>query len=140
MYKILVPIDGSKNALRAVAHAAALVRGHPKGIIHLVNVQPALPGAVTTFVGKGMVDRFHREEAAKALAAAQRLLDKAGVAYKAHVGIGAPGAAIATFVEKLDCDQVVMGTRGLGAALGLVLGSVANAVVYRVRVPVTLVK
>jgi nucleotide-binding universal stress UspA family protein len=37
-------------------------------------------------------------------------------------------------------ESIVMGTRGLGAMAGLVLGSVAMKVVQLARIPVTLVK
>jgi nucleotide-binding universal stress UspA family protein len=45
----------------------------------------------------------------------------------------------------LNCDQVIMGTRGLGssgiaAISGLLLGSIATKVLHLVDVPVTLVK
>ncbi|MCJ9712965.1 universal stress protein, partial [Bordetella hinzii] len=39
-----------------------------------------------------------------------------------------------------QCDRIVMGTRGLGAVGGLVLGSVAQKVIHLSPVPVTLVK
>ena len=47
---------------------------------------------------------------------------------------------IASFAKKLGATQIVMGTRGLGSAFGLLLGSVATHVISHVEVPVTLVK
>jgi nucleotide-binding universal stress UspA family protein len=45
----------------------------------------------------------------------------------------------------MHCDQIIMGTRGLGAGgvaaiSGLLLGSIATKVLHLVDVPVTLVK
>ena len=42
--------------------------------------------------------------------------------------------------EELNCDGIVMGTRGMGAIGNLVMGSVATKVVHLTKLPVTLVK
>ena len=47
---------------------------------------------------------------------------------------------VAHFVKDIGCDQVVMGTRGMGSVANLVLGSGANKVLQMVDVPVLLVK
>jgi nucleotide-binding universal stress UspA family protein len=40
----------------------------------------------------------------------------------------------------LGCEQIVMGTRGLGLVPEILLGSVARRVAHEATVPVTLVK
>jgi nucleotide-binding universal stress UspA family protein len=47
---------------------------------------------------------------------------------------------IAEVGRQENCDAIVMGTRGMGAVSGLVLGSVATKVIHLADVPVTLVK
>jgi len=47
---------------------------------------------------------------------------------------------IAEFAVSCGCDQIVMGTRGMGSLEGLLLGSITTKVLHLVRVPVTLVK
>jgi nucleotide-binding universal stress UspA family protein len=39
-----------------------------------------------------------------------------------------------------QCDQIVMGTRGLGALSGALLGSVSHQVLEKTSLPVTLIK
>ena len=39
MLNLLVPVDGSDNANRAVLHARALAAGAPSARVHLLNVQ-----------------------------------------------------------------------------------------------------
>jgi nucleotide-binding universal stress UspA family protein len=138
--KVLVPVDGSSHAERAVRHAIEMHRSGQVRELHLLNVQPALPGHVGTFIDKPTRDDFHREEAEKALASARNLLNAAKIRFKEHIGVGQPGPSIIAFAEKLNCGQIIMGTHGLGSALQLVLGSVAQDVVRDSGAAVTVVK
>jgi nucleotide-binding universal stress UspA family protein len=136
---LLVPYDGSTNAKRALDYA--IEQAQSSGAeLHLLNVQAPLPGDVATFVGRGNVKQYHHDEGDKVLAPARRKVEGAGLPVHCHIGVGQPGPVITDFTDQLKCSQVVMGTRGLGSALGLLLGSVANHVVGHVKVPVTLVK
>jgi nucleotide-binding universal stress UspA family protein len=140
MLKVLVPIDGSENALRALERVVAMLRERGPCEIHLINVQPPLGGDVTTFVGSATVKDYHREEGEKVLAPARSLLDRQGVPYKLHVTVGPAGESIAGFARKLGVDMIIMGTRGLGGLKGALLGSVSTEVIRHADVPVTLVK
>ncbi len=76
----------------------------------------------------------------RATRSASALLDDARLPYTTSARVGAPADAILKFAKLRCCDQIVMGTRGLGAVAGLVLGSVAMKVVQLADIPVTLVK
>ena len=138
--KLLAPVDGSENALRAVDHAAALVKDGLAAELHLVNAQPSVGGMVSTFVAQADVDDYHRDEAMKALQPALDRLAAQGLEAEIHIGVGDAADVIVDFCEQLGCDQIVMGARGLGAAASLVLGSVSRDVAERAAVPVTLIK
>jgi nucleotide-binding universal stress UspA family protein len=138
--KVLIPIDGSENALRALEKAVALVRDRAPFELHLLNVQPSLGGDVSTFVGSVAVKDFHREEGAKVLASARAMLDKQNIPYKVHITVGPAGESVAGFAKKLGCDTIIMGTRGMGKVKGALLGSVSTDVIRCADVPVTLVK
>ena len=75
-----------------------------------------------------------------ALAAARKLLEGEGMPVNAAMRVGSSGQAIAEYAKELPCDQIVMGTRGLGRIGSLVLGSVATQVVHLADYPVTLIK
>jgi nucleotide-binding universal stress UspA family protein len=137
---ILVPTDGSDNALRALEFAIAEATSAPGTRIELLNAQPAVRGAVAMFVPKSELDDYHRDEARKVLAPALALLERAGIPHDHHIAVGDPANVIAAFAKRLRCTQIVMGTRGLGGALGALLGSVAMDTLREVEVPVTLVK
>lgn len=136
---ILVPYDGSANAKRALDYAIELAKRTGEEL-HILNVQTPLSGDVSGFVGGANVKQYHHDEGEKVLAPAVRQMEKGGVAFHKHIGVGQPGPVISEFADQLKCTHVVMGTRGLGSALGLLLGSVATHVIGHVKVPVTLIK
>jgi nucleotide-binding universal stress UspA family protein len=140
MYRILVPVDGSDVALRALGHAIRMVRLIGEAEIHLVNVQPPVSGSVGTFVGNENVARFYQEESENALADARKLLEREDMPVHAELRIGSTSQSIADYANELPCDEIVMGTRGLGSIGSLVLGSVATQVVHLTELPVTLIK
>jgi len=141
MHKPLVPIDGSASAMHALAHAIGELRGKAGGQVHLLNVQkPALHTFPGKLVSPDLINRELRREGEALLEQAVAVAESAGVASVCHVHIGQPGDEIAACAAEHGCDVIVMGTRGMGAVAGLLLGSVATRVVHAAQVPVTLVK
>jgi nucleotide-binding universal stress UspA family protein len=142
MPKALLPVDGSEHSLSAVRHVIKLYRNNEPLEIHLLNVQPGLRGDVTAFVPQEVVDDYHIEEAEKALQAARKLLDDAGVPYKKHIHVGNAAEVIAHMARDLHCDQVIMGTHGFGTVTQVLLGSVSHEAIHQMdpRIAVTLVK
>lgn len=141
MLRILVAVDGSESSDRAVSHLLKKLGWYKEGAeIHLLNVQSALPSDVSRFISAEQLEGFHRDRGAEALASARRILDAAGVAYVTHIGIGEPAHVIAHYAAERKIDQIVMGTRGLGAVAGLVMGSVTTKVLSLTDVPVLLIK
>ena len=138
--RILVPYDGSANADSALGFALGLAKAAAGARVDIVNVQLPVGGAVSMFINKADIKDFHRDEGMKVLGPAIEAAKRAGAAYAHHIGVGQPGPTVAAFAKKLESTQIVMGTRGLGAALGLLLGSVATEVIHDAHVPVTLVK
>jgi nucleotide-binding universal stress UspA family protein len=143
MVKLLVAVDGSEHSNRAVEFALKS-RGLYKDPveIHLINVQPTLPfgSRVSSVLGHEQIAQYHRDEGMAALKWAMQRLDSAGASYSHHICVGEPGEVLAEFAREHACDQIVMGTRGLGATTSLLLGSVATKVIHLSTVPVLLVK
>ena len=137
--RILLPIDGSDASRRATQHVLDLAARGLRLEVHVLNVQPALRG-VASFVSHADVESFHRDEGMKAMEEPLRLLEAAGHKAHVHVSVGDAGEIVVAFAKRLNCDQIVMGTRGLGAVANLMLGSVAWKVVGSATVPVTLVR
>jgi nucleotide-binding universal stress UspA family protein len=140
MRKLLVPVDGSAVANRAVAHAAELARGLGDTKIVLVNAQQTLE----RHYAHGLLNKealTHLQRAGEEEAAGARaLLDQAGQLYDFEVVFGQPAEVIVRIAGEQGCSGIVMGTRGLGELQNVLLGSTAYKVVQIADVPVTLVK
>ena len=83
--KILIPVDGSANCERAVKHVVEMIKAGHTAEIHVLNVQLPISGDVSSFVGRGAIEGYHKDEAEKALAPTKQALDAAGIAYKVHI-------------------------------------------------------
>jgi nucleotide-binding universal stress UspA family protein len=141
MLNIVVAIDGSEAALRAVGHVINMCASDSTALqIHLINVQYPVHGGVSAFVDSGQIKEYHLAEGEKALAPARALLDAAGMHYHSHLFVGEPAETIARFAKERACDHIVIGTRGLGAVSSLLLGSVATKVIHLADMPVLLIK
>lgn len=139
MKKILVPIDGSENSSRVVRHVLTLAGELREPLdIHLLNVQHPFPGTITGVAEQAR--QYHQEQGEAALAAARKLLDDAKVKYSYHISVGEAAPTVAKFVADLQCDSVIMGTRGMSSLANMVMGSVATKVLHLVQVPVILIK
>ena len=141
MLKILLPVDGSDNANKAVMGFVALLSWYKeKPELHLLNVQHPLRGNVALFINQADIKQYHQEEGLKSLQSIRTLLDQAGVAYQYHIVVGDPAEMIIRFASEKQFDQIVMGPRGAGGIQGLLLGSVTSKVMQSASTPVLLVK
>lgn len=140
--KILVPVDGSPGAERAldyVVAAASLLKETPQ--IFLLNVQwNVASGNVKLFINPETINGYYREQGTAALAGARKQLDAAGLAYTYHVSVGTPAEAIVQYAKEQQVDQIAMGAQGQGTLTSLLLGSVVNKVIHLASVPVLVVK
>jgi nucleotide-binding universal stress UspA family protein len=141
MLKLLVPVDGSENSIRLVDYLVKWLGRLAEPVeMHLINIQPALHGEVGMFISKEQMREYHHDEGIKALQAARDRLDEADVDYTFHISVGDPAEVIVQFAREHHCDQIVMGTRGMGHFASLLLGSVASKVIQLADVPVMLIK
>jgi len=121
MRRILVAIDGSEGALRALAVAMQQARLEPTAELHVLTVVPSLSNYTAAEIYL-TAERFRQAAADKAnsiLEVAAERLKATGCRYTLEQGEGDPAES----------------------SLGILfLGSVAQRVVHHTTVPVTLVK
>ena len=141
MKNVLVPIDGSLGALRALAFALRAMHSPLDARVHVLNVQaPSLQPWPGKLVSPDMISAELRSDGEKLLVQAKIMAHSASVACVPQVRIGSAAAEFIAYVVEHDCDAIVMVTRGMGTVGSLVMGSVAQKVVHLSSVPVTLVK
>ena len=142
MHKILVPIDGSENAARALDYALKLAKENAPIELHLVTVhpEPVMYGEILVYITREKMERLQKEHSEDFLRPAEAVVRAAGVPYTSEILIGDIALMIVKRADELNCDGIIMGTRGMGAVGNLVMGSVATKVVHLAKCPVTLVK
>jgi len=141
MSNVLVPMDGSDCAMRALQHVIDNQARYSPLTLHLLNIQlPIATGTVRMFIDRATIQSYHEQEGELALAKAKALLQSKDCAYTSHIKVGNAAELIAEMARELGCDEIVMGSRGLTATSGLWLGSVTTRTLHLADVPVTVIK
>lgn len=142
MKHILVPCDGSENAMRAVAHAASTSKECTSApdltLLHVLD--PFTFTSLGEVLAPGALERVRPAEVDRILGPAVSALQAAGVPYRIAWRVGDPAQEIAAELVDNSYDALIMGTRGISPIANLVIGSVANRILYLADVPVTLIK
>lgn len=134
--RVLVPLDGSPAAERALGHASALATALGDGL-RLLQVLEPVPAASEP----ADVDwRLRRAESTAYLrSVAERLADE-GVDVETTVASGTVAAEIVRHASEADVEYVVLTTHGAGAATAFEAGGTCHQVLSRVPVSVLLVR
>ena len=135
MFKtILVPLDGSEIAERALPYAERLAEIFGARLV----LHGAVP-AVRMAKGKGSFSEFEAlRERSDYLTDVINLALAASLEVDADVRVGDPRASILEAIQDRGADLVVMSTHGRGGLERMVRGSVADAILRESPVPVLL--
>lgn len=139
--KILVPLDGSVLAERAVRHAQEIARGSGGEILLLQAVTfpiPVVPEAVLVPDMKWLDEA--KKEAARYLEAIAAQLRDAGVRVRTILDERPPADAILHVARREEAGLIVMSTHGRGGLGRILMGSVAESVFHATSRTVMLVK
>lgn len=142
--RILVPVDGSEGAMKALQLAAKLqkvcnaemliltvYRHHSLLEASMSMVRPEEPETMDD-----MLRDYAKQVAEKAKESVQESGNKK---VRAFVKMGPPARTIVRFAEERDADLIVLGSRGLGDIEGYLLGSVSHKVTSLADCPVMVV-
>ena len=142
MRKLLVPIDMSDCATRALQYAIDIAKKNGDVELHIVNAhdQPIIYGEIAVYMTEEKAQELLKEHSEDILRPAIEMTKSAGVKATSEVLIGDVARAIVKYAEDKYCDGIIMGTRGMGAIGNLVMGSIATKVIHLTKLPVTLVK
>ena len=136
---IVVGVDGSRSALRAVRWAAeeAVRRRVP---LRLVNVYTVPVGTHGGIVDPGTVRTALRNEGMHRLREARSVVAEVAEELRPALVLEAAPVVPTLARESVSASLLVLGSRGLGAVTGVLVGSTAIALAGRVRCPMVVVR
>lgn len=123
----LVPTDGSPLSKDALEHAIAMF---PDGDITLIHVIDSRYTA--------LADDDLRPE--RQFSDSYDLAEDHNIEVETEIRVGHPAREIVTYSAEHDIDEIIMGSHGREGASRILLGSVAESVLRRAPVPVTIVR
>lgn len=135
--RILVPVDGSDSAERAIDQAVYLAEicGAQLDFLYVANINQL---AINACLSDAILEAVTK--------AGNVILDRAlekvpeGIKAKGYSETGSPAVVILDFANSKENDLIVMGSRGLGVVKGVLLGSVSQHLVEQAKCPVMVVK
>lgn len=148
--KILLPIDGSKNSLRAVRFAGCLASALKNGLLNITLLRVITGGFISEHLSYidlmadvvGGTDTFkkikeeHIDKNIKPiLEEAEKILKNLGVRVEIEKVVAEGDAAkkILEIAEKKNCSTIIIAKRGISEIKGFFLGSVTNKVIHSVK-------
>ncbi len=137
---VLVAVDGSEQSFDALEYA--LSEFGDATITVLTVLDPAEVGAGTEIAMTVNADEWMATAEKRAESHFERARELAGtdVDLRTETEIGRPARTIVEFADEGGVDHVVMGSHGREGVSRILLGSVAETVVRRSPVPVTVVR
>ena len=149
--KVLVVIDGSERTGRIIEYALRLARDGRGLEVVLLAAVPEPPDGRLRGYGSFKRDEIHARlkdaVGQRAVAAAARRFDQAGVSHKDRIEVGDPAETILRVAGEEGCDIVLLGDepagtfkRWLPKVIGLSVATVASQVAQLAVMPVVVVK
>ena len=135
---VLVPVDGSEGADRAIEQAIMIAKMCDAKInfLYVANINQL---AINAVLSDAILDSVTK--------AGNVILERAmemvpeGILKESFSDTGAPAVVVLDFAESNNIDLIIMGrSRGLGVVKGVLLGSVSQYVVEQAKCPVMVVK
>lgn len=140
--RILVPVDGSEGADKALLQAIR-VADACKSVISLLYVA-YFDGDTDSKIET--VSWLPDEAVGSVAKASAAILGRArekippSIACQTHTRTGIPSKKILEFARENEMELIVVGGRGLGIVEGFLLGSVSQSILENARMPVMIVK
>ncbi|WP_135666023.1 universal stress protein [Halorhabdus rudnickae] len=138
---ILVPLDGSEQAHEACDFAMAEFPEADLTLLHVINPADAgysVQASIPTF-SEEWYER-QKEEAQNRFEEIEAEARERGIEVEGVIEVGKPTHVIVEHAQEHDVDQIVMGSHGRSGVSRILLGSVAETVVRRSPVPVTVIR
>ena len=149
--KVLVPVDGSDNSMRAVNYALGMAKKNPETKFTLLAVATMRMEELLANLSKlqrhdsELVNftelQKQLEEAPKSvLENVKALFEESGIQVETVMLVGDPANRIIQYIADKGFENIIMGSRGMGVLKSAILGSVAYKVLAKTNIPVTIIK
>ena len=138
IHTIIVPVDGSDYSTRATEYAADLA-GLTEAEIVLIHCHKPFPTLLGEPYQQKAVNRIIKQSN-ELLDPYRKMLREKGIPFTERVMEGPPRDAISNVARIINCDLIVIGSRGLSDLQGLFLGSVTHRVLRSAPCPVTVIR
>ena len=139
--RVLVPFDGSPPSIRALKHA---VETYSDASITTIFVINPIESVFAVEAGGLPVSKSwygdQKERATAVQSTAREIAAGSDVELDTAIEAGQPARKILEFADHHDIDQIVMGSHGRDGIERAILGSVAETVIRRAPVPVTIIR
>ncbi|ADB59177.1 UspA domain protein [Haloterrigena turkmenica DSM 5511] len=137
--KVLVAYDGSAPAQKAVEYAFDEYADEEITLLRVVEFADGYTEASIRAI-QDLLDDREEEAAAKLREDLMDLVDTSGVDFRMEVASGDPAREVVKYAEENDVDHILVGSHGRKGVSRILLGSVAERIVRRAPVSVTLVR
>jgi nucleotide-binding universal stress UspA family protein len=138
MTAILVPMDGNPPSKAALEYTLTEFPEADVAVLHVIGIVDTAGEAERASGDRRAQLERARADAEDLFEEVDRRAAEAGVEVATETAFGPPSRTIPEFAE--DFDRIVMGEHGQSGARQILLGSVAETVVRRSPVPVTVVR
>ncbi len=135
--KILVPVDGSDHAFKAIELAANTAKQNDATvyILHVIKRTEITEPVLDYIKSEGIKDTptvvYQRLVETQIIAPAVVEAKNKGIKHIESVVIhGDPAEEIISYAKDHDIDMIIIGSRGLGSVKGLMLGSVSTKICH----------
>ena len=137
---IVVPYDGSKLALESLDKAIEFAKIDPAIKISVIHVGAISPQ--TMHVSNSVYNQYKQavlEDANEAVKPVKLKLAEIPNSSEVIVKVGSPAKVILQQAKELNCDLIIMGSRGL-SGFKEYLGSVSHSITQQSSIPVLVMK
>lgn len=137
--KFLIPVDGSRASMKAVEFGLTIVSERDQ--IILMNVQKPLYEGLNqlgNFTDE-QLNQYYKKRGEEILYKYEQAVIKENISVQKILTVGLPSLEITKVAKEHSAHSIIMGSKGMSAAINNALGSVTYGVIHLAPCPITIV-
>ena len=138
--RVLIPYDGSTQSKTALEYVSDRHSDDEIVLLHVLDFVEMGYGATPEAALAGNWDEWYDQAEESAMELLSEAAETLETAVETEIVTGSPARAIIEYIDDGEIDAVVIGSHGRDGLSRILLGSVAETVVRRSPVPVTVVR